>query len=260
MKKRALVIIGILAVLLVFVASITSRMDSARVRNAVEPKYALKIISDNGNKVTYWGLGYKVVRYPSVSPNEPYKNNRGVKYGNWFMKYELPTDATDKAGNNINIEDLDIYLSFANYTDANEIYFGALNRDKFSINSVKHLPIYKFDTLAELEQFKKSFKNILTFDSGRDEVLSFNDNVSKYDEEFFKENTLMLVYVGTNNSTHRFGVNNIYCEGEAFCVHLEETTKSETVDCAMSGWFLTIAIPDSEIFKCTVFDADLDNF
>ena len=37
-------------------------------------------------------MGYKVVRYPAVSPNEPYKNNRGVKYGSWFMKYELEED------------------------------------------------------------------------------------------------------------------------------------------------------------------------
>ncbi|MBO5019482.1 MAG: hypothetical protein J6D52_02335 [Clostridia bacterium] len=86
MKKKIIVITVILAVLLVLVASFTSSRDRARVRNAVEPKYALKIVSQDGNKVTYWGLGYKVVRYPSVSPNEPYKNNRGVKYGSWFMK------------------------------------------------------------------------------------------------------------------------------------------------------------------------------
>ena len=94
MKKKIFIILGIVVVLLVSSALVTSYIDSARVRNSVEPKYTIKIVSEDGNKVTYWGLGYKVIRYPSVSPNEPYKNNRGVKYGSWFMKYELPVGIT----------------------------------------------------------------------------------------------------------------------------------------------------------------------
>jgi len=87
MKKKFIIILGIL--FLLFWGLITSYIDSARVRNSVEPKYVIKIVNKDGNKVTYWGLGYKVIRYPSVSPHEPYKNNRGVKYGSWFMKYDL---------------------------------------------------------------------------------------------------------------------------------------------------------------------------
>ena len=89
MKKGRLIILGIILTMLVIAGLVTSYIDSARVRNGVEPKFAIKITTDGGNKVTYWGLGYKVIRYPSVSPNEPYKNNLGVKYGSWFMKYEL---------------------------------------------------------------------------------------------------------------------------------------------------------------------------
>lgn len=89
MKKGRLIIVGIIIVILVVAGLITSYIDSARVRNGVEPKFAIKITTDGGNKVTYLGLGYKVIRYPSVSPNEPYKNNLGVKHGSWFMRYEL---------------------------------------------------------------------------------------------------------------------------------------------------------------------------
>lgn len=89
MKKRNLIIIGIISAILVVAGLVTSYIDSARVRNSIEPKFAIKITTDGGNKVTYWGLGYKVIRYPSVSPNEPYKNNLGVRYGSWFMRYEL---------------------------------------------------------------------------------------------------------------------------------------------------------------------------
>jgi hypothetical protein len=57
-----------------------------------EPECCIKIVSHDGGKVTYWGLGYKVVRYVGVSPNELYENNIGVKMGSWFMKYEDPTN------------------------------------------------------------------------------------------------------------------------------------------------------------------------
>ncbi len=89
MKKNVFIILGVIVAILIATGLITSYVDSARVRNSVEPKFTIKIVSKSGNKITYWGLGYKVIRYPSVSPDEPYKNNRGVKYGNWFMKYEL---------------------------------------------------------------------------------------------------------------------------------------------------------------------------
>jgi len=89
MKKKILIIITITITVLITTGLITSYIDSARVRNSVEPKYTLKLISSDGKKITYIGLGYKVIRYVNVSPNEPYKNNKGVKYGNWFMHYEL---------------------------------------------------------------------------------------------------------------------------------------------------------------------------
>lgn len=92
-KKVATIIIvtGILSILLTF-GLCTSYLDNARVRNGKEPKYTIRHVSYDGRKVTYWGLGYKVICYPGVSPNEPYENNIGVKYGSWFMEYELVED------------------------------------------------------------------------------------------------------------------------------------------------------------------------
>ena len=89
MKKKVLIIIGFVLSVVIILGLITSFKDSARVRAGIEPKYTLKIISEKGNKVTYWGLGYKVIRYVGVSPKEPFGVNDNYKYGNWFMKYEI---------------------------------------------------------------------------------------------------------------------------------------------------------------------------
>ena len=61
-----------------------------------------------------------------------------------------------------------------------------------TISSVLHFPIYKFDTLEELTQFKDSldYPEMLSF--AYDEVPPFNEVTAKYDEAFFSENTLLL--------------------------------------------------------------------
>ena len=150
-------------------------------------------------------------------------------------------------------------VSYANWAEESEIYFGSLNKDKMAISSVKHLPIYRFDTLSDLEQFKQTFGDVLTMDGSWDEVPSFNNATAKYDSAFFEDNSLFLVYVSANNSTHRFKVDNIGYDEKSFCVHIVETTNSEEVDTAMAGWFITVAVSDELIKDCNTFDADLNN-
>ena len=92
MKKKG-IIITISVLVILFIASlITKYIDTANVSTGHEPECCIKIVSADGGKVTYWGLGYKVVRYVGVSPDEPYESNIGVKMGSWFMKYEDPTN------------------------------------------------------------------------------------------------------------------------------------------------------------------------
>ena len=117
MKKKTLIIVGIIFVILFIAGLVTSDKDSARVRNNMEPKYAIKVITEDGNKITYWGLGYKVIRYTSVSPYEQFKSNRGVKYGSWFMNYELE-DTKNKTYEGIkyekNIDNISLELEIPN--------------------------------------------------------------------------------------------------------------------------------------------------
>jgi len=156
-------------------------------------------------------------------------------------------------------EAFDIAVSYANWTDESEIYCGALNADKMVYSSVQHLPIYKFDTLEDLEQFKLTFSEVLAMDYGYDEVPSFNDTTDKYDETFFEENTLVLVYVGAGSGTYRFGVNSVFCDGNSFCIHIGQVNDPEVFTDDMAGWFVTVAVPDSMAANCAEFDADLNN-
>ncbi len=63
MKKKIGIGIGIFLILLIIGGIITNYADGGRVSTGHEPKYCIKVVSSDGSKVIYWGLGYKVIRY-----------------------------------------------------------------------------------------------------------------------------------------------------------------------------------------------------
>lgn len=111
MKKKLCLGVGIFFMILIVTGIITNYIDSGRVTTGHEPKYCIKIVNNDRSKVTYWGLGYKVIRYVGLSLNEPYESNIGVKMGNWFMKYELPIDSEFNKDNNSSISNLNDFYN-----------------------------------------------------------------------------------------------------------------------------------------------------
>ena len=141
-----------------------------------------------------------------------------------------------------------------------KLYSAALNAEQMTISSVIHFPIYKFDTLEELTQFKDSLEHpecLSTSLYKYDGIPSFNEATAKYDETFFSGNALLLVYVGAHTGTYRFAVDTITGDGTSLCVQIAETTHAELVTCDTSGWFITVAVPDNAAASYTEFDAVL---
>ena len=86
--------------------------------------------------------------------------------------------------------DFDASVSWANWSDDPKIRELALNKDTFELSSARHIPIYKCNTLEELNEFKTTFSGTFTMDGTRDEVPSFEEVTADYTEDFFIENTL----------------------------------------------------------------------
>lgn len=114
MKKKRIFIISIVLIILIIIGLVTSFKDNARVRAGIEPKYTFKFISEGGSKVTYVGLGYKVVRYVGVSPYEPFGLSDNYKFGSWFMIYENPDKEI------ILLEEIQEYIN--DYLENNKYY------------------------------------------------------------------------------------------------------------------------------------------
>ena len=163
LKKIVIIIIAILTISLIFKIS-----DQRRVRTGHEPKLVLKITNNDGTKITYWGLGYKIIRYPSISPNEPYKNNRGVKMGSWFMKYKLPDDSKKLIIKEIK-DETKTMLTFSCaealdefYEDQKNIYYYECLKSKYIIvkyidgseETVKEALKKEHITIKDLDEYK----------------------------------------------------------------------------------------------------------
>lgn len=153
MKKKICIGVGLLLLILIIAGIITNYADSGRVTTGHEPKYCVKIVSNDGSKVTYWGLGYKVIRYVGVSPNEPYESNIGVKMGSWFMKFDLPKEKS------ITIEYEGKTIEISNYKDINAIY-NILVNSKYNSEICDGINTHKITMDDEIYYLKESCQEI----------------------------------------------------------------------------------------------------
>ena len=56
MKKKICIGVGTLLMILIVAGIVTNYIDSGRVATGHEPKYCIKIVNNDGSKVTYWLL------------------------------------------------------------------------------------------------------------------------------------------------------------------------------------------------------------
>ena len=148
-------------------------------------------------------------------------------------------------------------VAYANWTEDSRVFADCSNAGMMTISSVPHLPVYKLDTLKDLEQFKENFRDILTLDHGYDEVPSFNDITALYDDSFFADHTLVLAYVTAPSGSFRYAIQDISYGGSTFCLDVVQTNDPETYTDDMAGWFVIAEVLDSDIADDILFDARL---
>ena len=113
-------------------------------------------------------------------------------------------------------------------------------------SKILHLPIFKFESLEEMERFENAVGDKLSVDIG-------------YEEAFFEENAVLMVYVGANSGSYRYDVSSVVRFEDMLCVHVEQTNEPSEVTDDLAGWFIMVGVAKDDIAGCTEFDADLNN-
>jgi len=120
------------------------------------------------------------------------------------------------------------------------------------------VPIFKLNTLEELEQFKQDFYELMDV-SDVAKYTPLGEMTDGYDEAFFEENTLMLVYFATSSGSYDFDVESVHTDGNTFCIYVKCTNPEGAITCDVAGWLVSVAVPDSVVAECTEFDAVLSH-
>ena len=151
-------------------------------------------------------------------------------------------------------------ISYVGWTDNSTLYKGALNYELLQNEPNEHLPILKIDTMEELENFKKTYKDILLFDQGYDTVKSFSEAMDKaqFDREsFYEEHSLLIIYIPANSGSFRYAIHEVKTENASLCIEVKQANDPEVITEDMAGWLLLVCVEDVEISKYTSLDAKL---
>ena len=152
-------------------------------------------------------------------------------------------------------------IAYVGWTDDERIYENALNKDILQGRDGVHLPVYKMDTLEEFEQFKSDYSDVFTMNQGRDKYLSFDDTVARVQwntEAFYKDYTMLAVYIPAMDGTLRFHVADVQTKNERFDIYVGQG-HADLVSDEMAGWLIMMEVKDEEMQEYKYFNAFLNN-
>ena len=172
--------------------------------------------------------------------------------------------ACNKDGENvippISQNEISTTVAYANWAEDD----GGLSRDKNCLDADKYiysdmprLPLFKFESKLELDEFKNKYKVTFTMEQGYNEVPSFNDVTSKYDDDFFISHSLMLTYKSSNSGSFRYDISEVKKENGSLILRITKLNNPEVYTDDMAGWFLMAEVPKEYIEDCNDFDAQL---
>ncbi|MBR6259666.1 MAG: hypothetical protein IKR21_05580 [Oscillospiraceae bacterium] len=145
--------------------------------------------------------------------------------------------------------------AYAGSVEDTRLIYECLNGQTMMISSVRHPPVFTIETKAELDDFRSRYSDILSFDAELGGEPSFNEAAAKYDEDFFRDNALMLAYVASGSTAYRFGAYRVSRVGSMLCMQVTQTNSPEIHDDAMACWFVFAEVSARDMKMCTQFDA-----
>ena len=112
--------------------------------------------------------------------------------------------------------------------------------------------VYKFDTREELDSFKSEYDDLFHFKNPS--VCGFNEATVKYDDAFFENNTLIVIYLKSSSYADEYTVGEIY--NDLSTVRIQVVLTDLGCDQGMGGKFVTVAMPDAMMKNVNTYIAE----
>lgn len=88
MKKLKIKVILAVFIFLGLLFISTFAIDYNRIKKNQDPIFMI-FVRENGDEYTYLGLGYKMIKKTSVSPNEPLSSSKEIRFGFWLFAWKV---------------------------------------------------------------------------------------------------------------------------------------------------------------------------
>lgn len=146
-------------------------------------------------------------------------------------------------------------------SDDHLIYTDSLNHAKpwYYTDSGERprLPLYKFDSREALDAFKTKFsEGFQSYGEPWYKGPTFVSKIEKYGDDWFEDNTLLLVFVEASSGSFRYGLDHYAIDESGNCIlYIRQTNDPEVHTDDMSGWFVLVELPKTAAKQFTEFDA-----
>ncbi len=137
--------------------------------------------------------------------------------------------------------------SWVGWTNGERLLAFAENATLLDDNSQSHLPARMLRSVEDLRAFREDFADVFQFSVKWDEFLSFDAKASQYDDAFFAENVLILLYVEATSGSYRFAVDRTIVNRDAVCVYIKQLNNPECVTDDMAGWLIAVPVSRKEL-------------
>lgn len=127
-----------------------------------------------------------------------------------------------------------------------------------AVNSIRTLPTARIDSKGDLDNFIENMKGYMNFnlsfpDKDNFVTNSFYDTKEIFNEEFFAENTLFLMYI-CSSAEERYTAHSITkCEG-ILGISLSETVYG-SMNTGAFGWLMCVSVPKADLADIERTDA-----
>ncbi len=105
-----------------------------------------------------------------------------------------------------------------------------------------HMPARVVTSAEALLAVREAFADVFQFAVKWDEFSSFDAKMGRYDDAFFEEYVLILIYVEANSGSYRFGVEGVYLDGDVVRATVKQLNAPEAVTDDMAGWMLAVPL------------------
>lgn len=154
-----------------------------------------------------------------------HENNPIIKELSWGY-YISPVDSTgDNFGKMVSLGGFTEYMHYS---------------------SIRSVPVLTITSTKELDNFKSAMSDTMDFETQLSDYPSFNSVTQYFDEEFFKESDLLLLYVDSPSPLYTYTLERVYSSDDALHINVIET-ESDYEKQQNTGWLMAIGITKDSV-------------